>query len=228
MKQAKPGLLARAIEIAASAHVNQVDKGGAPYILHPLRMMMKQTTEPAMIAAVLHDVVEDTPWTLQKLRAEGFSEDVLEAVACLTKRKGEDYADFIARAGVNPIARLVKLADLEDNMDLKRIPEPVQKDFDRLAKYRRSWETLKRMEADPLTETLDALLPLEEGGGGGGEESGRSAAEGNVPAAVGAVCAALRAQPGVDALRLGRQVEEKRAVSQDLELWMSREVVADG
>jgi predicted RNA-binding protein with RPS1 domain len=88
--------------------------------------------------------------------------------------------------------------------------------------------SLKRMEADPLTETLDALLPLEEGGGGGAEESGSSAAEGNVPAAVGAVCAALRAQPGVDALRLGRQVEEKRAVSQDLELWMSREVVADG
>jgi len=148
MKTASRSLLSRAIEIAASAHATQVDKGGAPYVLHPLRMMMKQTTEAAMIVAVLHDVVEDTPWTLEKLRAEGFSEDVLEAVACLTKRKGEDYADFIARAGVNPIARQVKLADLEDNMDLRRIPEPGEKDFKRLAKYRLSWETLKRMEAD--------------------------------------------------------------------------------
>lgn len=147
MKTATPSLLARAIEIAASAHATQVDKGGAPYILHPLRMMMKQTTEAAMIAAVLHDVVEDTSWTLEKLRAEGFPEEVLEAVANLTKRAGEEYADFITRAGTNPISRSVKLADLEDNMDLKRIPEPVQKDFDRLAKYRRSWETLKALQA---------------------------------------------------------------------------------
>ena len=151
MKTATPSLLARAIEIAASAHATQVDKGGAPYVLHPLRMMMKQVTEAAMIAAVLHDVVEDTPWTPEALRAEGFPEDVLEAVACLTKRKGEEYADFITRAGANPIARVVKLADLEDNMDLRRIPEPAQRDFDRLAKYRRSWETLKRMEAGAAT-----------------------------------------------------------------------------
>ena len=147
MKTSTPSLLARAIEIAAAAHATQVDKGGAPYILHPLRMMLKQTTEAAKIAAVLHDVVEDTPWTLEKLRAEGFPDEVLDAVACLTKREGEDYADFITRAGTNPIARAVKLADLEDNMDLKRIPEPVQKDFDRLAKYRRSWETLKALQA---------------------------------------------------------------------------------
>lgn len=148
MNAATPSLLARAIEIAANAHATQVDKGGAPYILHPLRMMMKQTTEPAMIAAVLHDVVEDTPWTLERLRDEGFPEEVLDAVACLTKREGEDYADFITRAGANPIARAVKLADLEDNMDIRRIPQPTQKDFDRLVKYRRSWETLKRRELD--------------------------------------------------------------------------------
>lgn len=147
MNQVKASLLARAIEIAASAHATQIDKGGAPYVLQPLRMMIKQTSESAMIAAVLHDVVEDTHWTQDALRAEGFPEEVLDAVACLTKRHGEEYADFIARAGANPIARLVKLADLEDNMDLRRIPEPVQKDFDRLVKYRRSWATLKRMEA---------------------------------------------------------------------------------
>ena len=98
-------LLSRAIEIAASAHAAQVDKGGAPYVLHPLRMMMRQAGEAAMMAAVLHDVVEDTPWTLEALRAEGFPPEVLEAIACLTKREREDYADFIERAGANPIAR---------------------------------------------------------------------------------------------------------------------------
>lgn len=138
-------MLARAIEIAASAHADQVDKGGAPYVLHPLRMMLKQRSEAAMMAAVLHDVVEDTHWTAEALRAEGFPDEVLDAVACLTKREGEDYPDFIARAGANPIARQVKLADLEDNMDIRRIPEPKEKDFERLAKYRRSWETLKSM-----------------------------------------------------------------------------------
>jgi (p)ppGpp synthase/HD superfamily hydrolase len=149
MKTATPSLLARAIEIAASAHATQVDKGGAPYILHPLRMMMKQSTEAAMIAAVLHDVVEDWGelWPLERLRAEGFPPDVTEAVVCLTKIRGEDYVDFIQRAGANPIARAVKLADLEDNMDVRRIPELGEEDFKRLLKYRRSWETLKRMEA---------------------------------------------------------------------------------
>ena len=151
MQQGKPSLLARAIEIAASAHATQVDKGGAAYILHPLRMMMKQTSESAMIAAVLHDVVEDWGhlWTMERLRAEGFSSEVMDAVACLTKCEGEDYADFIARAGANPIARAVKIADLEDNMDLKRIPEPQERDFVRLAKYRKSWESLK---GEPASE----------------------------------------------------------------------------
>lgn len=115
-------LLARAIEIAASAHAAQVDKGGAPYVLHPLRLMFRQEGEAAMIAAVLHDVVEDTPWTLEALRAEGFPPASLEAVAALTKRPGEDYFAFIERAGAHPIARAVKLADLEDNMDIRRIP----------------------------------------------------------------------------------------------------------
>ena len=145
MEKETNSLLARAIEIAASAHASQVDKGGAPYVLHPLRMMLRQTSEAAMMAAVLHDVIEDTRWTAEGLRAEGFAEEVLEAVACLTRQAGEDYADFIARAGANAIARAVKLADLEDNMDLKRIPALTQKDFERLAKYRRSWETLTQM-----------------------------------------------------------------------------------
>ena len=149
MNQGPKSLLARAIEIAASAHACQYDKGGAAYVLHPLRMMMRQRSDAAMIAAVLHDVVEDAKeagWTLDRLRDEGFSEEVVTAVDCLSKRSGEEYPEFIARANANPIAREVKLADLEDNMDLTRIPTPGDEDFGRLAKYRESWETLKRID----------------------------------------------------------------------------------
>src|SRR5215475_6553427 len=97
--------LERAIMIAAQAHLGQRDKGGAPYILHPLRMMMRMESEAAMIAATLHDVVEDSDWTLDRLRAEGFSEEVLQAVDCLTRRDGETYEKFVARAQANAIAR---------------------------------------------------------------------------------------------------------------------------
>jgi len=138
--------LNRAIEIAAKVHAGQTDKAGAAYILHPLRMMMKMTSEPAMIAAVLHDVVEDCEpkdsWTIEQLRAEGFSEEILEAVDCLTKREGESYQDFVSRGASSQIAHRVKLADLEDNMNLLRLGEIRPKDLDRLEKYHRSWLNL--------------------------------------------------------------------------------------
>src|SRR4051794_27877845 len=108
--------LDRAIEIAAGAHAGQRNKDGDPYILHPIRVMMRVDGLNAKMAGVLHDVVEDTPWTIEQLRAEGFSEEVLSAVDCLTHRDGEEYFDYVARAGSNPLARKVKLADLEDNM----------------------------------------------------------------------------------------------------------------
>lgn len=138
------GTLERAIAIAASAHEGQVDKAGAPYILHPLRMMLAVTTPEARMAAVLHDVVEDTSVTLEQLRAEGFPEAVLVAVAALTKREGEDYEAFIRRVAPIPIAREVKLADLRDNADLSRIAEPTEKDRARIEKYRSAIEYLER------------------------------------------------------------------------------------
>jgi (p)ppGpp synthase/HD superfamily hydrolase len=134
--------LERAILIAAQAHLGQRDKAGAPYILHPLRMMMRMESEPAMIAAVLHDVVEDSEWTLEQLRGEGFSEDVLQAVDCLTSREGETYDEFIARVRASAIARRVKIADLEDNMNVKRIGEITPKDLARIEKYHRAWRAL--------------------------------------------------------------------------------------
>jgi len=109
-----------AIALACRAHRGQVDKAGKPYILHPLRVMLRLEDPAAQIVAVLHDVVEDTPVTLADLRAEGYSGEICDAVDCLTRRPGEAYEAFISRAAANPLSRRVKLADLEDNMDPRR------------------------------------------------------------------------------------------------------------
>ena len=138
--------LERAIEIAAKAHAGQVDKAGQPYVLHPLRMMLAVTTAEARMAAVLHDVVEDTTVTFDELHVEGFPASVLEAVEALTKREGEDYEAFIHRVAPNPIAREVKLADLKDNSDLSRIAEPTDRDRERIKKYRQAITYLERWE----------------------------------------------------------------------------------
>src|SRR5690606_10810418 len=113
--------LERAIAIAAQSHDGQIDKAGEPYILHPLRVMLAVDTEAERIAAVLHDVVEDTEVTMEQLRAEGFSDDVLAAVDALTKQPGESRMDAAVRAKANPVARSVKLADNLDNQDMTRI-----------------------------------------------------------------------------------------------------------
>jgi len=141
--------LERAIAIAAEAHAGQVDKAGAPYILHPLRLMMRMTTDDARIVAVLHDVVEDSAWTLERLQAEGFSDEILRGVDAMTHRAGETYEAFVSRAGRDPIGRRVKLADLEDNADLGRIAAPTGKDHARVDRYRRAMELLRREGGDP-------------------------------------------------------------------------------
>src|SRR5215204_3164106 len=135
----KTATLEDAISIAAQAHKGQKDKAGAPYMLHPLRLMLRMDSEAAMTAAVLHDVVEDTDWTLERLREEGFSDEILEAVDCLTHREGESYQEFVERVRTNPVARRVKIADLEDNMNILRISQLGAKDLERLEKYHRAW-----------------------------------------------------------------------------------------
>jgi (p)ppGpp synthase/HD superfamily hydrolase len=127
-----------AIQIAVQAHRGQRDKTGQPYILHPLRVALRMKTNVERIVAVLHDVVEDTPITLTELARWGFPQEVLDAVDCLTKREGESYAQFILRAKSNPIARRVKIADLEDNMDLRRLVCVSEADRTRLKKYTRA------------------------------------------------------------------------------------------
>lgn len=132
-----------AIALAVEAHRGQRDKAGQTYILHPLRVMMRLETEAERMAAILHDVVEDTPYTLERLRALGYPEEVLGALDCLTKREGESYEAFIERVRPHPLARRVKLADLEDNMDVRRLPAVGPKESERLARYRAAWARLK-------------------------------------------------------------------------------------
>ena len=136
--------LDRAIAIAAEAHTDQKDKTGISYILHPIRLMIQMDSEEAMIAAVLHDVVEDSVWTLDDLRREGFSDEVLNAVDCLTHREGEgeDYWDYIKRAGSDPIALKVKLADLFDNLNPNRLDKVTEEDEKRFERYRKAQKML--------------------------------------------------------------------------------------
>ena len=125
----------KAVEIAARHHAGATDKAGNPYLYHPLRLMFSVETDHEKIAAVLHDVVEDTPVTLDDLKEQGFHPDIINAVDALTKRPGESQIEAATRAADNEIARVVKLADVTDNMDLGRISEPEDKDFERLKEY---------------------------------------------------------------------------------------------
>lgn len=136
--------LEQAIRIAAAAHLGQRDRYGKPYVLHPLRMMMRLEREEEMTVAVLHDIVEETDWTLDGLRREGFSEEIVAAVDALTRREGESYEESVERSGRNLLARRVKLADLEDNMDLRRIREVRPEDLERMRRYHRAWRRLAR------------------------------------------------------------------------------------
>ena len=130
--------LARAIEIAASAHRNQADKGGNPYILQPIRVMMSLDTEDEKIVGVLHDIVEDSDvWNFERLREEGFEENILSALKSVTKlSEDEDYRQFIKRAGQNEIGRNVKIADIRDNLDVSRMGFLEEKDLLRINKYK--------------------------------------------------------------------------------------------
>lgn len=131
--------LERAVAIAATAHEGQRDKADAPYILHPLRVMLRLTSEAERITAVLHDVAEDCEgWSFARLLGEGFSPEIIDALQSVTKREGESYEDFVARACKNPIGRRVKLSDLHDNCDLTRIANPGANDHERIARYRRA------------------------------------------------------------------------------------------
>ena len=143
--------LENAIKITVEAHTAQVDKGGNPYILHPLRVMLSLNTEDQRIVSVLHDVVEDCAgWSWERLEAEGFSEEIIQALKSVSKTPEEEaeyrslpeaqkldhYLQFIERAKANKIGRQVKAADIQDNLDISRIDDITQKDIHRLNRYK--------------------------------------------------------------------------------------------
>ena len=140
--------LQRAIEIATEAHKGKFDKAGRDYIGHPLRVMEMGKSEEEKIVGVLHDVIEDTDWTFEKLAEEGFSDKVITALKCVTKTsESENYDNFIDRVKKNPLAVAVKINDLTDNMDIRRLPYLSDKDVKRLKKYLKAY---KRLTGEPV------------------------------------------------------------------------------
>ncbi|MCA9394259.1 MAG: GTP pyrophosphokinase [Candidatus Omnitrophica bacterium] len=134
--------LQRAIAIAVEAHRDQTRRNGSPYVLHPLRVMLSFEDETRRIIGVLHDVVEDSDWSLDDLREEGFAAEVVAAVDALTKREGEDYQDYLDRLETDALARSVKLADLRDNMSVVELPVVREQDTQRLNRYRQAYKLL--------------------------------------------------------------------------------------
>ncbi|WP_246988823.1 HD domain-containing protein [Halorientalis marina] len=135
--------LERAIEIALDAYEGQTDKAGETYIRHPLRVMEQVETRRQRVVAVLHDVVEDSEYDLGQIE-DAFDAEIRDAVDAMTKRDGEDYLDdFIPRVAENDIARAVKFADIEDNMDITRLPEVSDDVLEKQATYHSAWQRLQ-------------------------------------------------------------------------------------
>lgn len=134
------------IQIALTAHRGQTERNGDPYILHALRLMVGFQDEHCRMAAVLHDVVEDTEVTLEELVEKGLPAPVAEAVELLTHKPEDSYEDYVARLGKNRIARKVKLADLMDNSNVHRLPEVFERDCVRLNRYKAALATLRALE----------------------------------------------------------------------------------
>ena len=136
-------LLEKALQIATDAHLYQVDKAGAPYIFHPIRVSNRCSTDDEKIVALLHDTIEDTEVTAEYLLMEGFPRNIVDAILSVTRNEDENYEDFIKRSRLNPIGRQVRLHDLEDNMDITRLNELTEKDLYRLNKYIKAYKYLK-------------------------------------------------------------------------------------
>lgn len=136
-------LTKKALMLCFETHKDQVDKSGLPYVFHPFHLAEQMTDELSTVAALLHDVVEDTPYTLADLREMGFPEEVLDALALLTHDDDTPYLDYVARLKENPIARAVKLADLRHNSDLTRLDFVDARALERVEKYRRAMELLE-------------------------------------------------------------------------------------
>lgn len=132
----------KAMQIAEKVHKNQVDKAGKPYIWHPVRVERRCTRQEDRLVALLHDTVEDGNIASEYLLLVGFSQEIVDAVLSVSRKKGEDYFEFIQRCKANPIGRRVKICDLEDNMDITRLNQLTEKDIERLKKYHKAYKIL--------------------------------------------------------------------------------------
>jgi (p)ppGpp synthase/HD superfamily hydrolase len=133
----------KAMQLCFRAHRDQVDKSGIPYVFHPIHLAEQMTDEDTTVVALLHDVVEDTHYTLEDLAAMGFSRQVLDAIGLMTHTDGVPYMDYVAKIKENPIARAVKLADLHHNSDLTRLDTVDDKAKARAQKYAQAIALLK-------------------------------------------------------------------------------------
>jgi (p)ppGpp synthase/HD superfamily hydrolase len=136
-------LIEKSLHIALRAYAGKTDKAGRAYIHHPLRVMAKMKTDLEMSVALLHDVIEDSDITAEQLLAEGIPVEVVEAVVCLSKNENESYQDFVARAKKNKLAAKIKIADIEDNIDVLRLNSLDEYDLARIKKYHSAWRFLK-------------------------------------------------------------------------------------
>lgn len=133
----------KALELARLVHDGQTDKRGEPYIAHPLRVMRRFEDETLQVIALLHDVLEDSALSAQDLRALGSREEVVRAVDALSRRHAEDYFVYLERTMKNPLARAVKCADLEDNLDAARLLPPSEENDQRRVKYQKALNMIK-------------------------------------------------------------------------------------
>lgn len=131
-----------ALRIAIKAHEGQKDKSGQDYIMHPIRVSERCKSLKAKIVALLHDTIEDTNVTPDYLHDQGFPEEIVLGILSVTKVEGESYEDFVSRAAKNPLGKEVKQADLEDNMDVRRLKEITDFDIARMRKYLKAWHYL--------------------------------------------------------------------------------------
>ena len=134
----------KAMQIAIKVHRGQLDKGGNDYINHPVRVERRCACQEDRLVALLHDTIEDGNIASEYLLLVGFSQEVVDAVLSVSRKRGEDYFEFIQRCKANPIGRRVKIADLKDNMDITRLKELTHKDIERLKKYHKAYNILKR------------------------------------------------------------------------------------
>ncbi len=141
-------LTKKALKLSFEAHKEQIDKSGMPYVFHPFHLAEQMDTEEKVIVALLHDVVEDTDYSLKDLENMGFPESVIHALALLTHERGVPYMDYVARIKENPIARAVKLADLRHNSDLSRLDFVDEKAVQRAEKYKKAIALLSEQNRD--------------------------------------------------------------------------------